>query len=56
MSECIETLSKQFEEKGRELQRYKAEHKIRIAGEKDSTGSEKKDNISSSSTSGVLVS
>ncbi|CAH8553411.1 unnamed protein product [Schistosoma margrebowiei] len=56
MSECIETLSKQFEEKGRELQRYKAEHKIRIAGEKDSTASEKKDNISSSSTSGVLVS
>ncbi|CAI2728030.1 unnamed protein product [Schistosoma spindalis] len=56
MSECIETLSKQFEEKGRELQRYKAEHKIRIAGEKDSTGSEKKDNVSSSSTSGVLVS
>nr|CAX75836.1 putative Prefoldin subunit 2 [Schistosoma japonicum]CAX75838.1 putative Prefoldin subunit 2 [Schistosoma japonicum] len=55
MSECIETLSKQFEEKGRELQRYKAEHKIRIAGEKESTGSEKKDNISSS-TSGVLVS
>ncbi|KAH8876927.1 Prefoldin subunit 2 [Schistosoma japonicum] len=55
MSECIETLSKQFEEKGRELQRYKAEHKIRIAGEKESTGSEKKDNVSSS-TSGVLVS
>ncbi|CAH8502863.1 unnamed protein product [Schistosoma turkestanicum] len=56
MSECIETLSKQFEEKGRELQRYKAEHKIRIAGEKDSTGSDKNDNVSSSSTSGVLVS
>ncbi|CAH8546165.1 unnamed protein product [Schistosoma rodhaini] len=56
MSECIETLSKQFEEKGRELQRYKAEHKIRIAGEKESTGSEKKDDVSSSSTSGVLVS
>ncbi|KAK4471640.1 hypothetical protein MN116_005049 [Schistosoma mekongi] len=55
MSECIETLSKQFEEKGRELQRYKAEHKIRIAGEKESTGPEKKDNVSSS-TSGVLVS
>ncbi|CAH8559947.1 unnamed protein product [Heterobilharzia americana] len=54
MSECIETLSKQFEAKGRELQRYKAEHKIKIAGEKEPTESEKKDTVSSSS--GVLVS
>ncbi|VDP72975.1 unnamed protein product [Echinostoma caproni] len=53
MTECIETLTKQFEEKGRELQRYKAEHKIRIAGEKDPNEPEKKDNTSSS---GVLVS
>nr|CAH8849873.1 unnamed protein product [Trichobilharzia regenti] len=56
MSECIETLSKQFEAKGRELQRYKAEHKIRIAGEKEPSESEKKNSVSSSSTSGVLVS
>ncbi|CAH8850006.1 unnamed protein product [Trichobilharzia szidati] len=56
MSECIETLSKQFEAKGRELQRYKAEHKIRIAGEKEPSESEKKNTVSSSSTSGVLVS
>ena len=53
MTECIDSLTKQFEEKGRELQRYKAEHKIRIAGEKDSNEPEKKDNAPSS---GVLVS
>ncbi|THD22377.1 Prefoldin subunit 2 [Fasciola hepatica] len=53
MTECIETLTKQFEEKGRELQRYKTEHKIRIAGEKDTNEPEKNDNAT---TSGVLVS
>ncbi|CAH8620415.1 unnamed protein product [Dicrocoelium dendriticum] len=52
MSECIETLTKQFEEKGRELQRYKMEHKIRIAGERDTGEVEKKD----ATSSGVLVS
>ncbi|CAL8077037.1 unnamed protein product [Calicophoron daubneyi] len=53
MAECIKSLTKQFEEKGLELQRYKSEHKIRIAGEKDPSEPEKKDNVSSS---GVLVS
>ncbi|KAA3676736.1 prefoldin subunit 2 [Paragonimus westermani] len=52
MTECIENLTKQFEEKGWELQRYKTEHKIRIAGEKESNEPEKKD----VSSSGVLVS
>ncbi|KAF8570989.1 hypothetical protein P879_02721 [Paragonimus westermani] len=52
MTECIENLTKQFEEKGWELQRYKTEHKIRIAGEKESNEPEKKDVTSS----GVLVS
>ncbi|KER19525.1 hypothetical protein T265_11729 [Opisthorchis viverrini] len=42
MTECIDSLTKKFEEKGRELQRYKTEHKIRIVGEKEPNEPEKK--------------
>lgn len=35
MSEALETLRRQFDEKGMELQVYKEEHKIRLAGEDD---------------------
>ncbi|KAG5444746.1 Prefoldin subunit 2 [Clonorchis sinensis] len=52
MTECIDSLTKKFEEKGRELQRYKTEHKIRIVGEKEPNEPEKK----GVSSSGVLVS
>ena len=33
MAEALEALRRQFDEKGVELQVYKEEHKIRIAGE-----------------------
>ncbi|TGZ73272.1 hypothetical protein CRM22_001615 [Opisthorchis felineus] len=52
MTECIDSLTKKFEEKGSELQRYKTEHKIRIVGEKEPNEPEKK----GVSSSGVLVS
>lgn len=35
MSEALEALRRQFDEKGVELQVYKEEHKIRLAGEDD---------------------
>uniref|UniRef100_A0A183T0D2 Prefoldin subunit 2 n=1 Tax=Schistocephalus solidus TaxID=70667 RepID=A0A183T0D2_SCHSO len=54
MAEYLETLHKQFEEKGRELQAYKEENKIKIAGEDErSSGEQKKEEPASSS--GVLV-
>lgn len=33
MAEALEVLRRQFDEKGVELQAYKEEHKIRLAGE-----------------------
>ncbi|VDN12532.1 unnamed protein product [Dibothriocephalus latus] len=54
MAEYLETLHKQFEEKGRELQAYKEENKIKIAGEDErNSGEQKKEEPASSS--GVLV-
>ncbi|KAM7537058.1 hypothetical protein Aperf_G00000060677 [Anoplocephala perfoliata] len=65
MSEALEALRRQFEEKGVQLQVYKEEHKIRLAGEDASDGdhtgdTDKKDSngngkTSTSTSSGVLV-
>lgn len=66
MTEALEMLRKTFEEKGKELQQYKEEHKIKIAGEDASSGggaeggrsdaAGKKDNAAAApSSSGVLV-
>lgn len=63
MSEALEALRRQFDEKGVELQVYKEEHKIRLAGEDATDGDHIGDSgkkgengkSSTSASSGVLV-
>ncbi len=60
MTEALDVMRKSFEEKGKELQHYKEEYKIKIAGEEGgrsaaAAGGEAESKKDNAPSAGVLV-